>query len=161
MSNVQVAVVMGSKSDYEDVKETCKVLEEFGIGYEVKILSAHRTPDETIAYARSLYARGFKSIIAAAGGAAHLAGVLAGCQCLPVIGIPMKTKTMDGLDSLLSIVQMPAGVPVATVAIGKAGCKNAAVLAATMIGAFDENMYNKVVQYKETMKKNVLESTLD
>lgn len=161
MSNVQVAVVMGSKSDFGDVKETLTILEEFGIAYEVKILSAHRTPDETIAYARAAYDRGIKCIIAAAGGAAHLAGVIAGCQSLPVIGIPMKSSTMDGLDSLLSVVQMPAGVPVATVAVGKAGCKNAAVLAATMIGAFDEEMHAKVVQYKEDMKKKVLESTLD
>ncbi|MFV0552717.1 MAG: 5-(carboxyamino)imidazole ribonucleotide mutase [Anaerorhabdus sp.] len=161
MSNVQVAVIMGSKSDFVDVKETLNVLDEFGIAYEVKILSAHRTPDETIAYGRGAYDRGIKCIIAAAGGAAHLAGVLAGCQSLPVIGIPMKSATMDGLDSLLSVVQMPAGVPVATVAVGKAGCKNAAVLAATMIGAFDTKMHAKVVQYKEDMKRKVLESTLD
>lgn len=159
--SVQVAVVMGSKSDLEDVKETLQILEDFGIEYEAKILSAHRTPDETIAYARAAYDRGLKVIIAAAGGAAHLAGVIAGCQTLPVIGIPMKTKTLDGLDSLLSIVQMPAGVPVATVAVGKAGCKNAAVLAATIIGAFDETMHNKIIKYKEDMKNKVLESTID
>ena len=97
-------------------------------------------------------------IIAAAGGAAHLAGVIAGCSTLPVIGIPMKTSTLDGLDSLLSIVQMPAGVPVATVAIGKAGCKNAAVLAATMLGAFDPEMHKKIEAHKADMKKNVLEN---
>ena len=132
-----VGVVMGSKSDLETVEETFKILEEFGIPYEKNVLSAHRTPDETIAYARSAYDRGLKVIIAAAGGAAHLAGVIAGCTTLPVIGIPMKSSTLDGLDSLLSVVQMPAGVPVATVAIGKAGAKNAAVLAATILGAFD------------------------
>lgn len=158
---IQVAVVMGSKSDLPDVQNTLDVLEEFGLSYEVKILSAHRTPDETIAYARGLYERGCKVVIAAAGGAAHLAGVIAGCQSLPVIGIPMKTSTLDGLDSLLSIVQMPSGVPVATVAIGKAGCKNAAVLAATMIGAFDEEMHAKIVNYKENMRKTVLETTID
>lgn len=161
MKDVKVAVIMGSKSDLEDVSETFKVLEEFEIPYEAKILSAHRTPDETIAYARSAYGRGIKIIIAAAGGAAHLAGVIAGCCTLPVIGIPMKTKTLDGLDSLLSIVQMPAGVPVATVAVGKAGCKNAAVLAATILGAFDEDIQKKVVEYKAEMKKKVLESTID
>lgn len=161
MNNVQVAVVMGSKSDFPDVKETLTILEEFGIGYEAKVLSAHRTPDETIAFARGAYDRGIKLIIAAAGGAAHLAGVIAGCCSLPVIGIPMKSSTMDGLDSLLSVVQMPAGVPVATVAVGKAGCKNAAVLAATILGAFDSEMHTKVIRYKEDMKRKVLSSTLD
>ncbi len=161
MNNVQVAVVMGSKSDFPDMKETLTILEEFGIGYEAKVLSAHRTPDETIAFARGAYDRGIKLIIAAAGGAAHLAGVIAGCCSLPVIGIPMKSSTMDGLDSLLSVVQMPAGVPVATVAVGKAGCKNAAVLAATILGAFDSEMHTKVIRYKEDMKRKVLSSTLD
>ncbi len=161
MSNVQVAVVMGSKSDFPDVKETLTILDEFGIGYEVKVLSAHRTPDETIAFARGAYDRGIKLIIAAAGGAAHLAGIIAGCCSLPVIGIPMKSSTLDGLDSLLSVVQMPAGVPVATVAVGKAGCKNAAVLAATILGAFDPEMHTKVTCYKEDMKRKVLSSTLD
>ena len=154
-----VGIVMGSMSDYEgNVSLTCEMLESFGIPYEKKVLSAHRTPDETIAYARSAYQRGLKIIIAAAGGAAHLAGVIAGCTTLPVIGIPMKTSTLDGLDRLLSIVQMPSGVPVATVAIGKAGCKNAAVLAATILGAFDPQMHQKMVEHKEAMKNNVLEN---
>ena len=154
-----VGIVMGSMSDYEgNVSLTCEMLESFGIPYEKKVLSAHWTPDETIAYARSAYQRGLKIIIAAAGGAAHLAGVIAGCTTLPVIGIPMKTSTLDGLDSLLSIVQMPSGVPVATVAIGKAGCKNAAVLAATILGAFDPQMHQKMVEHKEAMKNNVLEN---
>lgn len=153
-----VGIVMGSKSDLETVEETFKILEEFGIPYEKSVLSAHRTPDETIAYARSAYERGLKVIIAAAGGAAHLAGVIAGCTTLPVIGIPMKSSTLDGLDSLLSVVQMPAGVPVATVAIGKAGAKNAAVLCATILGAFDPEYHEKMVAYKEQMRKNVLEN---
>ncbi|MFI3284556.1 MAG: 5-(carboxyamino)imidazole ribonucleotide mutase [Erysipelotrichaceae bacterium] len=161
MEKAIVSVVMGSKSDLSDVKETFKVLEEFGIAYEAKIMSAHRTPDEAIAYAKNAYDKGIKVIIAAAGGAAHLAGVLAGCSTIPVIGIPMKSANLNGFDSLLSVVQMPAGVPVATVAIGSAGCKNAAVLAATMIGAFDEEMHGKIVQYKEDMRKKVLESTID
>ncbi len=161
MLDVRVAVIMGSKSDLDEVKETFKVLESFGIGYEAKIMSAHRTPDEAIAYARSCYDRGIKIIIAAAGGSAHLAGVLAGCSTLPVIGIPMQTKMMGGLDSLLSVVQMPAGVPVATVATGKAGCKNAGVLAATILGAFDSSMQQKIVEYKEEMRLKVLESTID
>ena len=147
-----VGVVMGSKSDLETVENTFKQLEEFGIPYEKVVLSAHRTPDETIEYARSAYDRGLKIIIAAAGGAAHLAGVIAGCTTLPVIGIPIKSSTLDGLDSLLSIVQMPAGVPVATVAIGKAGAKNAAVLAASILGAFDSGYHQKMIAHKETMR---------
>lgn len=153
-----VGIVMGSMSDFECVKETCILLEHFDIPYEKIVLSAHRTPDETINYARTAYDRGLKLIIAAAGGAAHLAGVIAGCTTLPVIGIPIKTSTLDGLDSLLSIVQMPAGVPVATVAIGKAGAKNAAVLSATILGAFDETYHQKMIEHKEKMKRNVLEN---
>lgn len=153
-----VGIVMGSKSDLDTVEHTFAQLEEFGIPYEKIVLSAHRTPDETIAYARTAYDRGLKVIIAAAGGAAHLAGVIAGCTTLPVIGIPIKTSTLDGLDSLLSIVQMPAGVPVATVAIGKAGAKNAAVLTASILGAFDEDFQKKMQAHKEAMKKNVLEN---
>lgn len=161
MEKAIVAVVMGSKSDLEDVRETLNGLKEFGIPYEAKIMSAHRTPDEAIAYAKGAYDQGIKVIIAAAGGAAHLAGVFAGCATVPVIGIPMKSANLNGLDSLLSVVQMPAGVPVATVAIGKAGCKNAAVLAATILGAFDVSMHQKIVEYKETMRIKVLESTID
>ncbi|NLC96092.1 MAG: 5-(carboxyamino)imidazole ribonucleotide mutase [Erysipelotrichaceae bacterium] len=160
MNHPLVAIVMGSLSDLEAVKDTFEVLDGFGISYEAKVLSAHRTPDETIEYARSAYDKGIKVIIAAAGGAAHLAGVIAGCCSLPVIGIPIKTSTLDGLDSLLSIVQMPAGVPVATVAIGKAGCKNAGVLAATIIGAFDIEMHKKIIDYKEKMKELVLSSEI-
>ena len=148
----------GRKSSSWDRHGFNETLESFGIPYEKIVLSAHRTPDETIEYAKTAYDRGLKVIIAAAGGAAHLAGVIAGCSTLPVIGIPMKTSTLDGLDSLLSIVQMPAGVPVATVAIGKAGCKNAAVLAATMLGAFDPEMHKKIEAHKADMKKNVLEN---
>jgi len=153
---IKVAVVMGSISDEKVVQFTLDTLAEFGIGYEKRILSAHRTLDETVDYARGAYDRGIKVIIAAAGGSAHLAGVIAGCCSLPVIGIPMETNMMGGLDSLLSIVQMPAGVPVATVAIGKAGAKNAAILVATIIGAFDETMHKRVNEYKESMKENVL-----
>lgn len=153
-----VGIVMGSMSDFECVQETCKMLESFDIEYEKIVLSAHRTPDETIEYAKSAYDRGLKVIIAAAGGAAHLAGVIAGCSVLPVIGIPMKTSTLDGLDSLLSIVQMPAGVPVATVAIGKAGAKNAAVLTASILGAFDPKYHEIMLKHKADMKHNVLEN---
>ena len=147
---------MGSTSDMPVMEETCKLLKDFGIEYEVKILSAHRTPDEAIAYARKAYDRGIKVLIAAAGGAAHLAGVLAGVTTVPVIGVPMSTNMMGGLDSLLSIVQMPSGVPVATVAVGKAGAKNAAVLALTILGTSEKEYHDKLVEYKEEMRKSVL-----
>ena len=153
---VKVGIVMGSTSDLPVMEETCKLLKDFGIEYEVKILSAHRTPDEAIAYARKAYDRGIKVLIAAAGGAAHLAGVLAGVTTVPVIGVPMSTNMMGGLDSLLSIVQMPSGVPVATVAVGKAGAKNAAVLALTILGTSEKEYHDKLVEYKEEMRKSVL-----
>lgn len=156
-----VAVIMGSKSDLEYVKNTFDILNEFEIEFEARILSAHRTLDETVSYVKGLYERDFKVVIAAAGGAAHLAGVIAGCTTLPVIGIPIKTSTLDGLDSLLSIVQMPKGVPVATVAIGQAGCINAGILAATIIGAFDKEMHKKIESYKNNMKDQVLNSKID
>lgn len=156
-----VAVIMGSKSDLEYVKNTFDILNEFEIEFEARILSAHRTLDETVSYVKELYERDFKVVIAAAGGAAHLAGVIAGCTTLPVIGIPIKTSTLDGLDSLLSIVQMPKGVPVATVAIGQAGCINAGILAATIIGAFDKEMHKKIESYKNNMKDQVLNSKID
>lgn len=156
-----VAVIMGSKSDLEYVKNTFDILNEFEIEFEARILSAHRTLDETVSYVKELYERDFKIVIAAAGGAAHLAGVIAGCTTLPVIGIPIKTSTLDGLDSLLSIVQMPKGVPVATVAIGQAGCINAGILAATIIGAFDKEMHKKIESYKNNMKDQVLNSKID
>ena len=133
-----------------------ELLKSFNIEYEVKILSAHRTPDEAIAYARAAYDKGIKVLIAAAGGAAHLAGVLAGVTTVPVIGVPMSTNMMGGLDSLLSIVQMPSGVPVATVAVGKAGAKNAAVLALTILGTSEKEYHEKLVEYKEEMRKSVL-----
>lgn len=156
MEEVKVGIVMGSTSDQPVMEETCRLLETFHIPYEVKIYSAHRTPDEAIAYARSAKQRGLQVLIAAAGGAAHLAGVLAGCTTLPVIGVPMKTEMMGGLDSLLSIVQMPAGVPVATVAIGKAGAKNAAVLALTILAVSDQSYHHTLVAYKEQMRQTVL-----
>ncbi len=153
---ILVGVVMGSKSDLEVMENTFATLEKFNIKYEKNVLSAHRTPDETIAYAKSAYDRGLKVIIAAAGGAAHLAGVIAGCSTIPVIGVPIKSSTMDGLDSLLATVQMPSGVPVATVAIGKAGAINAAILSAQILGAFDESYHDLILKHKEDMKKVVL-----
>ena len=153
---VKVGIVMGSISDKPVMEECEKMLQSFNIEYEVKILSAHRTPDEAIDYARKAYDRGIKVLIAAAGGAAHLAGVLAGVTTVPVIGVPMSTNMMGGLDSLLSIVQMPSGVPVATVAVGKAGAKNAAVLALTILGTSEKEYHDKLVEYKEEMRKSVL-----
>jgi 5-(carboxyamino)imidazole ribonucleotide mutase len=126
----QVGVVMGSISDWETMQHACSILEELGIGYEKKVLSGHRTPDEVFEYAGAARERGLKVIIAGAGGAAHLAGMIAAKTTLPVIGVPMQTKSLGGLDSLLSIVQMPGGVPVATMAIGRAGAVNAALFAA-------------------------------
>lgn len=161
MTNTLVSVIMGSKSDYGCVKHTCDLLQQFGIGYEVKVLSAHRTLEETLSYVKGLKQQGVKLVIAAAGGAAHLPGVIAGATTLPVIGIPIKSSALQGLDSLLSIVQMPSGVPVATVSIGDAGAKNAAILALTILGSFDDTYYAKLQEYKETMRKQVLSVELD
>ena len=156
-----VAVIMGSKSDYTCVINTVNLLKEFKIPYEVRVLSAHRCTDETVAYAKSLKDSGFKVVIAAAGKAAALAGVIAGSTTLPVIGIPIKTSTLDGLDSLLSTVQMPSGIPVATVAIGDHGAKNAAILALSILAAFDEDYHKTLVAYREDMKQQVLNVELE
>ena len=155
----QVGVVMGSISDWETMQHACTVLEELGIAYEKKVLSGHRTPDEVFDYAACARSRGLKVIIAGAGGAAHLAGMIAAKTTLPVIGVPMHTKSLGGLDSLLSIVQMPGGVPVATMAIGKAGAVNAALFAAQILAVSDENIAAKLAEHKETMKQSVLKSS--
>jgi 5-(carboxyamino)imidazole ribonucleotide mutase len=152
-----VGIIMGSDSDLPIMSKSVDVFKEFDIPFEVKILSAHRTPDEHSEWSKSAKERGIKVIIAAAGGAAHLPGVTAGNTTLPVIGVPIKTKSLEGMDSLLSIVQMPSGVPVATVAID--GAKNAALLAVQILGVADENISNKMAQYKksmaeQSMKKN-------
>ena len=152
-----VGIIMGSDSDLPVMQKAMDVLKEFEIGYEVKILSAHRTPDQHAEYSKTAHERGLKVIIAAAGMAAHLPGVTAGQTILPVIGVPMKSKALEGMDALLAIVQMPPGVPVATVAID--GAKNAALLAAQIIATGDENLQQKLKDYKvqmaeESMKKN-------
>lgn len=157
--NAQIAVIMGSKSDWETMKHACDVLEKVGIPYEKKVVSAHRTPDLMFKYAEEARGRGFKAIIAGAGGAAHLPGMVAAKTTLPVIGVPVQSRALNGLDSLLSIVQMPGGVPVATVAIGKAGATNAGLLAAEMISAFDETVAEKLEEMREEMKQTVLESS--
>lgn len=156
---VQVSIVMGSKSDLEVMKNCMDMLQDFGVGYEVRILSAHRTPVESHAYAEGLQERGIKVVIAAAGGAAHLAGVIAGTTTLPVIGVPIETKALGGMDSLLSIVQMPKGIPVATVAIGKAGAANAAILATQILALNDESLAQTMVAYKKEMATKVLADT--
>ncbi|HPU66010.1 MAG: 5-(carboxyamino)imidazole ribonucleotide mutase [Limnochordia bacterium] len=159
--NIQVGVVMGSTSDWETMQHACTTLEELGIAYEKKVLSGHRTPDDVFAYAASARERGLKVIIAGAGGAAHLAGMIAAKTTLPVIGVPMQTKSLGGLDSLLSIVQMPGGVPVATMAIGRAGAVNAALFAAQILSVSDERIAALLAERKETMRQTVLRSSAE
>lgn len=156
---VQVSVIMGSKSDYETMEHACAVLEELGVPYEKKVISAHRTPDLMFRYAEEAAERGLKVIIAGAGGAAHLPGMVAAKTTLPVIGVPVQSKALNGLDSLLSIVQMPAGIPVATVAIGRAGATNAGLLAAQIIGAFEPEVAKRVQLRREATQREVLESS--
>ena len=151
-----VSIIMGSQSDWESVKPASKILEEFSIPHECKIVSAHRTPDRHKTFATNAKKRGIKVILAAAGGAAHLAGVTAAHTSLPVLGIPMESK-LSGLDSLLSTVQMPSGVPVATFAIGNAGSKNAALFAIRVIALEDSLVANKLDQYIKKMEKEVPE----
>ncbi|GKS13690.1 MULTISPECIES: 5-(carboxyamino)imidazole ribonucleotide mutase [Paenibacillus] len=157
--SARVGVIMGSKSDWETMKHACDVLDEFGIPYEKKVVSAHRTPDLMFQYAEQAAERGLRVIIAGAGGAAHLPGMVAAKTELPVIGVPVKSRALNGLDSLLSIVQMPAGIPVATVAIGEAGAANAGLLAAQILGAFEPELQNKVRERRERIKAQVLEAS--
>lgn len=157
--SLQVGVIMGSKSDWETMAHACEVLEELGISYEKKVVSAHRTPDLMFEYAESAYERGIKVIIAGAGGAAHLPGMVASKTVVPVIGVPVQTKALNGLDSLLSIVQMPGGIPVATVAIGKAGAVNAGLLAAQIIGSFDPEIAKRIIERRDRIRSEVLESS--
>lgn len=149
---------MGSTSDLEVMTPAIKTLEEFGIDYEKRVISAHRTPDLMCEYAKSAKQRGISVIIAGAGGAAHVAGVVAGMTTVPVIGVPIQTKTLGGLDSLLSIVQMPGGVPVATMAIN--GAKNAALLAVEILALTDDCLHTKLVDYRKTQTDKVLNTTI-
>ncbi len=148
-----VGIIMGSDSDLPVMKGAAEILSHFKIRYEITVVSAHRTPDRMVAYAKSAKTRGIKVIIAGAGGAAHLPGMVASLTPLPVIGVPVKTSKLSGMDSLLSIVQMPDGIPVATVAIN--GAKNAGLLAASILGAFDQNLFKKLSAYKAGLKKIV------
>lgn len=150
-----VGVVMGSASDWETMQKACLILEELGIPYEKQVISGHRTPDLTFQYATEAKERGLKVLIAGAGGAAHLAGMLAAKTTLPVIGVPMQTSALNGLDSLLSIVQMPAGVPVATMAIGVAGATNAAWFAAQILSTTDQALAQRLVEQRESMAQGV------
>ncbi|MBO0912600.1 MAG: 5-(carboxyamino)imidazole ribonucleotide mutase [Acidobacteria bacterium] len=150
-----VSIVMGSDSDLEIMREAGKALDGFAIAYEMDITSAHRSPDRTAEYARKARERGFRVIIAGAGGAAHLAGVIAAHTTLPVIGVPIPSTPLNGLDSLLATVQMPAGIPVATVAIGKPGATNAGILAAQILGVADSTLAEKLNAHKEKLAKGV------
>lgn len=159
--NPKVGVIMGSSSDWETMKHACDILEELNVPYEKQVVSAHRTPDLMFEYAEQARSRGIQVIIAGAGGAAHLPGMVAAKTTLPVIGVPVQSRALNGLDSLLSIVQMPGGVPVATVAIGKAGATNAGLLAAQILGATDLALAEKLDARREATKQQVLESTGD
>lgn len=157
--NPEVAVIMGSTSDWETMKHACDSLDELGVAYEKRVVSAHRTPDLMFDFAEKARERGIKVIIAGAGGAAHLPGMVAAKTTLPVIGVPVQSKALNGLDSLLSIVQMPGGVPVATTAIGKAGATNAGLLAAQMLSMYDKKVAERLEKKRQQMTETVLESS--
>ena len=154
---MKVAVLMGSKSDLSIMEEASAVLKQFSIDCEMRIMSAHRTPDEVLAFSRDAKANGFSVIIAGAGMAAHLAGVIAAHTTLPVIGVPIASSSLNGMDALLAMVQMPPGVPVATVSVGKAGAKNAALLAVEILALNNEGLQKRLAQYRSDMRKTVLE----
>ena len=151
-----VGVIMGSKSDWPTMKNATEILEELGVSYEVKVVSAHRTPDLMFEYAETAEARGLKVIIAGAGGSAHLPGMVASKTVVPVLGVPVQSKALNGQDSLLSIVQMPGGIPVGTLAIGNSGAKNAGILAAQIIGNHDQTVRDRVCKFRSDQTQNVL-----
>ena len=150
-----VGVIMGSTSDLETMNHGCRILEELGVPYETRVVSAHRTPEYMVEYATTAAERGLKVIIAGAGGAAHLPGMVASCTSLPVIGVPVQSKALNGLDSLLSIVQMPAAVPVATMAIGIAGAANAGLMAARILAASDSKLYAKLEERRAAIRDSI------
>jgi 5-(carboxyamino)imidazole ribonucleotide mutase len=158
MANALIGIVMGSTSDWETMKNAAKVLEEFGVAYEAKAMSAHRTPHAVAEWATNAQKNGMKAIIAAAGGAAHLAGVVAAHTTLPVLGVPMPSKHLQGLDSLLSTVQMPKGIPVATFAIGDAGAANAALFAVALLALSDANAQKKLAEFRAKQTEAVLKA---
>ena len=154
---VKVSVIMGSRSDLATMQEAMNMLKEFGIGYEARVVSAHRTPHAMVQFADEAEARGIQVIIAGAGGAAHLPGMVAAMTTIPVIGVPVQSRVLSGLDSLLSIVQMPGGIPVATTAIGTSGAKNAGILAAEILALQDLNVREKLKAYKQKQTQTVLD----
>jgi len=156
----QVGVIMGSKSDWETLRAADEILTQFGVAHECRIVSAHRTPDAMRDYAQSAEQRGLKVIIAGAGGAAHLPGMVASHTTLPVLGVPVESQSLKGLDSLLSIVQMPGGIPVATLAIGKAGAKNAALLAISILAGEQPALRDKLTAFRAEQARRVSEETL-
>ena len=160
MANPLVVVLMGSKSDWDVMRQTDETLSKFGVEHECRVLSAHRTPAETAEYVAGAEARGVEVVIAAAGGAAHLAGVCAAHTVLPVLGVPMESASLKGMDSLLSTVQMPAGIPVGTLAIGKAGATNAALLAVAILGVKRPELRDKLRQFRAEQKEKILRETL-
>jgi len=155
-----VALMMGSKSDWDTMRHAAETLDNFGASYEARVLSAHRTPEQTAKYATEAAGRGFEVIIAAAGGAAHLAGVVAAHTLLPVLGVPIESPSLKGLDSLLSTVQMPGGIPVGTLGIGKAGATNAALLAIAILALKRPELLQKLQAFREEQARKVLEQTL-
>lgn len=154
----EVAIIMGSSSDWATMKETAKILDDFGLAYEKKVVSAYRTPALMAEFSSQAREAGYKVIIAGAGGAAHLPGMVSAQTLVPVIGVPIKSRALSGLDSLYSIVQMPAGVPVATMAIGEAGAKNAALFALQLLANTNENLYQKLLVYRAAAQEMVEES---
>ena len=156
-----IGIIMGSQSDWPTMKLAAEILDSLGVSFETKIISAHRTPDRLFRYATSAKQRGLKCIIAGAGGAAHLPGMAAAMTPLPVFGVPVESKALSGQDSLLSIVQMPAGVPVGTLAIGKAGAKNAGILAASVIALMDENVAERLDDYRDRQTASVALEPVD
>jgi 5-(carboxyamino)imidazole ribonucleotide mutase len=159
--NPLVAIIMGSTSDWETMKNASDVLRDFGVPHECRVVSAHRTPDLLFEYAKSAEERGLEVIIAGAGGAAHLPGMTASQTVLPVLGVPVQSKALSGMDSLLSIVQMPAGIPVGTLAIGTAGAKNAALLAVSILSNSRPDLRAKLREFREKQTRTVLESKLE
>ena len=156
----KIGIIMGSKSDYPVMKEAVKIIQEFKIDYEVDIVSAHRTPEKMMEYSKNAHQKGINVIIAGAGGAAHLPGMVASISPLPVIGVPIKSRnSIDGWDSILSILQMPGGVPVATVALD--GAKNAGILAVEILGSNDPKIQEKVINYKKNLKEKAKSSSVD
>ncbi|MGN6724528.1 MAG: 5-(carboxyamino)imidazole ribonucleotide mutase [Tepidisphaeraceae bacterium] len=155
-----VGIIMGSQSDWETMRQASEMLKQFGVAHESKIVSAHRTPDLLFDYAEKAAGRGIKVIIAGAGGAAHLPGMCASKTHLPVLGVPVRSKALSGMDSLLSIVQMPAGIPVGTLAIGEAGAKNAALLAVAILATNDPSLAQKLIHFRAQQTQTVLETPL-